>query len=111
MKRMFLFVLLISTSAVFAQTKLPKHTIADESPVMRGTRIQLNSNDKNLTKDQCIALVKAYSSRVNYKGQVSVRKPSIMKELKGAIVPYCLDNFDGKGIVFRTEYHPELKTN
>ena len=103
--------MLLSTSTIFAQNNLPKHTIADESPLMRGMRIQLNSNDKNLTKDQCIALVKAYSSRANYKGQVSVRKPSVMKELKGAIVPYCLDNFDGKGIIFNSDLHPELKAN
>lgn len=79
---------------------LPPHAIADDSSLAPkyGRRIQLNSTNPDLTKDECIALVNSYRHKAGKEGQVSVRKPS--KVFKGSMTPWCVENFDGQGIVF-----------
>ncbi len=107
--RIFLTLFIVGISTVFAENGLPEHTVADESRLSGGVRIQINSDNENLTKEQCIVLINAYRSKGLPNGQVSVRKPSTVKELKSTIVPYCLDNFDGEGIKFNTVFHPDSK--
>ena len=71
--------------------------------------IQINVNDANLSKAQCSSLIEAYRKNALPEGQVSVHKPSTVKGLDGAILPYCIDNFDGEGITFDTTFHPDSK--
>jgi len=47
----FITLFILSMSTAFAANKPPPHTIADESRLMNGMRIQINTKDKNLTVD------------------------------------------------------------
>jgi len=79
---------------------LPPHTVADDSSLAPkdGRRVQLDSNNPDLTKEECSALINAYRHKGGKEGQLSVHKPS--KILKGSMTPFCIENFDGQGIVF-----------
>jgi len=79
---------------------LPQHILADNSSLAPkdGRRIQINSYNPNLTKDDCIKLIAAYRKKAEPGGQVSVHKPS--KILQGSMTPWCVENFDGRGIIF-----------
>ena len=79
---------------------LPPHVVADNSSLAPkdGRRIQLNSNSPELTKEQRTALIDGYRRKAGLEGQGSVHKPS--KMLKGTMAPWCVENFDGHGIVF-----------
>ena len=83
-----------------APIPLAGHVVADDSSLAPrdGRRIQINSFDANLSKDACIALVKYYKDQAEPDGQVSVHKPS--KILDNKLNPWCIENFDGKGIQF-----------
>lgn len=91
--------LIISVSAC-SSPDLPPHTVAEDSSLAPkdGRRIQLNSDDPDLSKEECIALINGYRRKAGKEGQVSVHKPS--KILKGNMAPWCVENFDGRGIVF-----------
>lgn len=80
--------------------ELPPHSVAGDSSLAPkdGRRIQLNSTNPNLTKDECIALINGYRHKAGKEGQVGVHKPSNV--LKGSMTPWCVENFDGRGIVF-----------
>ena len=79
---------------------LPPHTVAADTSLApkNGRRIQLNSNTEQLTRDECAALINGYRRRAGPDGQVSVHKPSRL--LQGNMAPWCVENFDGRGIVF-----------
>lgn len=87
-------------SEVQVAAPLPPHTVADDSSLAPkdGRRVQLNSDNPDLTKEECTALVNAYRKKGGKEGQVSVHKPS--KMMRGSLTPFCYENFDGKGIVF-----------
>jgi hypothetical protein len=77
---------------------LPEHSIERSSLAPKeGERVQVEVT-RDITKDECSALIERYRSEGAPEGQVSVRKPS--KMLKGRPSPWCVENFDGKGIVF-----------
>jgi len=105
---MLLIGLLVNASSASAQD-LPEHTIADESSLPNGTRIQINVDNAKLTRAQCSALIEAYQARALPKGQVSVHKPSTIEVLEGAVLPYCVENFDDEGITFNTDFHPDTE--
>lgn len=88
------------SSSERAAHTLPSHVIADDSPVppRKGHRVQINSQDTDLTKEECRALINAYRHRAAPDGQVSVRKPS--QAFNGQLTPWCIENFDGQGIRF-----------
>lgn len=83
--------------------ELPPHTIADDSPLApkNGRRIEVHSSNPGLSKEECVALIEAYRSRAAPRGQVSVCKPS--SQLESAMTPWCVENFDGRGITFNDE--------
>lgn len=87
--------------------ELPPHVVADDTSLapIDGRRVRLSSSDSDLTKDQCVALINAYRKKAGPEGQVSVHKPS--KILKGALAAWCIENFDGRGVVFQTDFFPE----
>lgn len=98
--------LLASTSLASAQD-LPQHTVVDESPPPNGMRVQIKVDDANLSQAECSALIEAYRAKALPEGQVSVHKPSTIEVLDGAVLPYCVENFDGEGISFDTAMHPD----
>lgn len=89
--------------------ELPDHTVVDETRLSGGMRISLSSNDEDLSKEQCIALINAYREKGLPAGQVSVSKPSKDAFLAGEVLPFCTENYDKDGISFHVIYHPESK--
>ncbi len=92
-----LFVLLF---AGCGRPDLPAHRVADDSSLApkKGRRIHLQVDNPDISKDECIALINAYKKKAGPDGQVAVQKPS--KVLGGAMAPWCVENFDGRGIFF-----------
>jgi hypothetical protein len=80
---------------------LPPHTIDSDTSLFpkNGRVIHLNSNNPQLTRNDCIKLINAYRKKAGPEGQVGVSKPS--RALEGRMAPWCVENFDGKGIVFQ----------
>lgn len=80
--------------------ELPPHVVADNSSLApkNGRRIQLDSINADLTREQCIMLIDGYRKKAGPEGQVGVHKPS--KLLEGTMVPWCVENFDGRGVFF-----------
>jgi len=83
--------------------ELPKHTIIENTSLAPkdGRRIIIRVYDANLTKDQCRDLINKYRINAGSEGQVTVNKPSA--KLMGEILPWCVDNMDGKGIFFNDD--------
>jgi len=77
---------------------LPPHTMDKIADVHDGKRITLRSSNADLTREECVALIEEYRGLAGNNGQVGVRKPS--RVLNGAITPWCVENFDGVGVVF-----------
>jgi hypothetical protein len=75
---------------------LPEHEVVAVTPLTprRGSRVEIHATAR-LSKDQCRALIDAYQSKGLPDGQVSVRQPH-----ESGFVPYCVENFDGRGITF-----------
>lgn len=101
--------IILFSSSLHASDPLPAHKIVDESQLSAGMRIQINSDDKNLSREQCTALINAYRKKGLPNGQVSVHKPSTLKGLGGSVLPFCIENYDGEGIKFNNDFHPEAK--
>lgn len=109
MKILLFLLFFVGISTAFADSTLPEHTIVDESRLSEGMRVQINSDNENLTKEQCVLLINAYRDKGLPNGQISVHKPSTIKALGGSVLPFCVENFDGEGITFNTDYHPDAK--
>jgi len=76
---------------------LPPHVVASDTDIslagMSRRRIEIHVTDPNLSKEDAIALIRAYASRAGTNGQVSVRKP----DPAGVLQPWAVDNMDGTG--------------
>jgi hypothetical protein len=79
-------------------TVLPLHQVVTSSLGSKGNRIQINVADVNLSQTQCQLLIDKYTSQALPNGQVSVHKPSL--SLQGELLPWCVNNLDGKGTFF-----------
>lgn len=78
---------------------LPPHKIAAKTSLPSGgKRIQINVENKYLSKEECVALINAYRNEAEPRGQVSVHKPSA--KLENTMNPWCVDNMKGQGISF-----------
>lgn len=75
---------------------LPEHSV-DITPLepRRGARVEIKVSS-DISREQCEHLIKRYRQSGAPDGQVSVHKPSEI--LEGAVVPWCVENFDGAGI-------------
>lgn len=82
---------------------LPPHTVS-KSDLAGGSRIQIDTNNPNLNHDECSALIEAYINEAGAKGQVVVQKPGSQTTWKGALLPFCVNNIDGKGTAFNDYY-------
>ena len=94
-------VILVTAAVGQAQEKpsvLPKHTVAKNTQLPRGRRIEVHVTNADLTKAQCQQLIAHYRTSAAPDGQVTVRKPA--KALGGELYPWCVENFDGKGVQF-----------
>jgi hypothetical protein len=82
-----------------AAAGLPPHTI-DVTTLPNGKRIEVTTTNPNLTAAECTKIIEAYKSYALPVGQVNVQKPNPKPPYNGELLPYCVDNLDGKGIVF-----------
>jgi len=106
MFRLLILVILVGFAipvAAETQTRsesLPPHQVASNTSLApkKGRRIEIHVRDSNLTKEQCKALIANYRSQAAPDGQVSVHKPSTL--LGGELLPWCVENFDGRSVTF-----------
>ena len=94
--------------ATLVAESLPSHTVAsDRSVALPGRpnarKITIHV-DGDISRDQCVAIIKKYASRAGFRGQVSVHK---LSKLLGSLFPWCVDNRDGKPIRFNDEFFPK----
>jgi hypothetical protein len=91
-------------------SSLPKHTVASDSLLVNGRRIEIHVSNTDLSRADCMALVGAYRDRAQSSGQVSIYQP----DRQGVLKIWCVDNLDGQGVVFNdalfTPTHPEATT-
>jgi hypothetical protein len=76
-------------------SELPEHTYR-ATEIVDGTRVEVLVIAE-ITKDQCIALIKSYRAYAGPNGHVSVHK---FNQGFGRTSPWCFENFDGKGVRF-----------
>ena len=86
---------------------LPSHTVKRSSLGAKGNRVQINVTTTNITKEECITLVKQYKDQAKPNGQVSIYGPSpklqkLFPNDPKANQPQCwaVDNLDGNGLSF-----------
>ena len=76
-----------------------------KTPLPNGHRIQITSEDKDLSKEFAEGLVREYKKYAGPAGQVTVHKPSNLKVFGDDPLPFCTFNFDDDGIIFNTDFH------
>ena len=83
---------------------LPPHT-ATKTPLGRASRVEVNSTDPNLTRDDCVALSTHYSPyAAGGGGQVVIQKPNPNPPWNGMLIPFCVDNMGSEGVVFSDSF-------
>lgn len=83
---------------------LPPHTVVDYvtlRPHHDGRRVGIHAHSPVLTKIECQRLIDHYRGDAGKEGQVVVRKPSPL--FGGRMTPWCVENFDGKGVQFNDQ--------
>lgn len=80
------------------QSSLPAHQVASNSAIYNGRRIEIHVQDSGLSENECRELIDNYRPQAAPNGQVSVRKPN--ESFGGGLWPWCVDNFDGRGVTF-----------
>ena len=79
------------------EDNLPPHTVETSELSAKDQRVQINVSTP-LSDSECEALISRYLYTAGPGGQVSVHTPSAA--LNGQIAPFCVENLDGKGVVF-----------
>jgi hypothetical protein len=82
---------------------LRAHTVS-ESPLANGKRIQVDSDDPQLSKSDCLRLSEKYLLSAGKAGKIVVQKPNPKPPWNGKTLPFCINNLDGKGVVFDDLY-------
>lgn len=82
------------------QQALPLHQVVSNTNLLpkNGRRIEIHSSDPELNRDECRTLIFAYQEEAAPDGQVSVHKPNAA--MGGDVLPWCVENFDGQGVIF-----------
>lgn len=80
---------------------MKEHTVISNTTLAPkdGRRIEIHVDDSLLTKEECILIIEQYSEKAGKEGQVSVHKPG-SKLFEGVMVPWCVNNKDGEGVIF-----------
>lgn len=95
-----------SQPAAIAPTpiNLPAHTIKEAVLAPGSNRVEIASSDPQLSRSDCEALVNNYLDRAGKAGQVSVQKPNPKPPWNGKMLPFCVNNLDGKGTSFNDSF-------
>lgn len=72
--------------------------------IFDGKRIQIDTNDADLTRDECIAIASKFLEEAGVDGKVVVQKPNPKPPWSGKRAPFCANNNDGAGTFFNDEY-------
>lgn len=80
---------------------LPDHTVDRQPLYDNNARVTVRVHT-NISQAECEALIEEYRSIAGPTGQVAVRKPSA--KLEGQVLPWCVENQDGRGITFNTDF-------
>jgi len=80
---------------------LPDHTVDRQPLYDNNARVTVRVRN-DISRAECERLIDEYRSIAGPTGQVAVRKPSA--KLEGQILPWCVDNQDGRGITFNTDW-------
>ncbi len=87
---------------------LPAHTIASRVSLGNNSeRIQIDSSDPQLSREDCSKIANKYQPSA---GQVSVHKPNPKPPYNGKMLPFCVNNVDGKGVSFNDYFFTESNT-
>lgn len=79
-----------------------------EQEIFEGKRIQIDTNDADLSREGCMALVDYYLEAAGGPdGKVVVQKPNPKSPWNGKRAPYCENNLDGVGTYFNDAYFDE----
>lgn len=87
--------------------EFPEHTVSKTSLGNKGQRVQIDLNNINVTKRECIDLANKYIKEAKPNGQVVIYGPSLkMQQLfsndpkSRKLFVWAVDNLDGKGLIF-----------
>lgn len=86
-----------------AVSTLPPHQMSETS-LGNGKRIQIDAKNPQLSHDECSRLAEKYATAAGQGGQVVVQKPNPSAPWNGKLLPFCIDNLDGKGVSFNDFY-------
>jgi hypothetical protein len=89
--------------AVKSKSVSPGHRVSTE-PMTNGSRIIIETEDPNISRDQCMALVKTYMAKAGGKGQIVVYKPNPKPPWNGRVLAFCFNDLDDKGTVMNDFY-------
>jgi hypothetical protein len=83
----------------------PKHRVSSE-PIVNGngSRIVIETDDPNISQEQCKALVQSYKGKAAGKGQIVVYKPYPQPPWSGRVLAFCFNDLDPKGTVINRFY-------
>ncbi len=76
----------------------PSHRVISE-PMVNGSRIVIETDDPNVSREQCKALVKTYMARAKGTGEIVVYKPNPKPPWNGRVLAFCFNKLDEKGTV------------
>lgn len=80
-----------------------------EQEIFDGKRIQIDTNDANLSREACMALVEEYMEAAGGPdGKIVVQKPNPQSPWNGKRAPYCENNMDGLGTYFNDAYFDDI---
>ncbi len=83
----------------------PQHRVSSE-PIVNGngSRIVIETDDPNISQEQCKALVQSYKGKAAGKGQIVVYKPYPQPPWSGRVLAFCFNDLDPKGTVINRFY-------
>lgn len=92
-----------ATTPTAAVADEPDYKVTREE-IFDGKRIQIDTNDADLTRDECIAIASKFLEEAGVDGKVVVQKPNPKPPWSGKRAPFCANNNDGAGTFFNDEY-------
>lgn len=92
---------LLVASGCSSDPPLPEHTVDRQPLYENNARVTVRVHTE-IKRAECEALIDEYRSIAGPTGQVAVRKPSA--KLQDQVVPWCVDNQDGRGVFFNNAF-------
>jgi len=96
-----LFFIVAESLHRMTNTEYPLHKIVDNSSLYPkdGNRVQIDSVSSNITKEECISLIKKYRRMAGKEGHISVHKQDVDSQM----LPWCHEDI-GEGKIKFNDY-------